>query len=138
VGDSFISECVNLFHYLDRIFLSFLRVFILYSSISVLAKSLCEIQPLVLLSNNPEIKTGNVNAGNSGMSLHDITPIFTLAQEGQLDSIITKLQEALQNNEIHDISMSSVMQLYEYKLAAMGHSERVLQVGFCLKLGLLS
>jgi hypothetical protein len=51
-------------------------------------------------------------------------PLFSLAQEGRLDNFIAKLD----CSEIRDISTSTVMELYGYKLAAIGHSERVLQV----------
>jgi hypothetical protein len=64
----------------------------------------------------------------SGAQQHDMTPLFSLAQEGRLDNFIAKMEDALEHSEIHEISTSAVMELYKYKLAAMGHSERALQV----------
>ena len=101
----------------------------MFCSVSLLAKSLCDLEPLVMISKNPGIGKINRGVGSNCMShLQEMTPLFTLAQEGQLDNFIAKLQEALQNNQICDISTSAVMELYEYKLAAMGRSESVLQV----------
>jgi hypothetical protein len=69
------------------------------------------------------------NVGSEGGSQqHDMMPLISLVQEGQLDNFIVKLEEALEQSENHDISTSAVMELYEYKLAAIGHSERALQV----------
>ncbi|PSN46209.1 hypothetical protein C0J52_13148 [Blattella germanica] len=97
-------------------------------SISLLAKSLCDLEPLVLVSNNAGTGKTSAGVGSFGLTqIQDMTPLFTLTQEGRLDSSIAKLQEALQNNRIQDISTSAVMELYEYKLAALGHSERGLQ-----------
>lgn len=59
-----------------------------------------------------------------GAQQRDMMPLFRLAQEGRLDNFIAKLE----CSEIHDISTSTVMELYGYKLASIGHSERVLQV----------
>jgi hypothetical protein len=87
-------------------------------SVSSLAKSLCDLKPLVLVSSTSK------TAADVGGQQHDMRPLFSLAQEGRLDDFIAKLER----NEIRDISTSTVMELYEYKLTAMGHSERVLQV----------
>lgn len=63
-------------------------------------------------------------ATDVGAQQRDMMPLFSLAQEGRLDNFIAKLE----CSEIREISTSTVMELYEYKLAAIGHSERVLQV----------
>lgn len=63
-------------------------------------------------------------ASTDGAQQRDMMPLFSLAQEGRLDSFIAKLE----CSEIRDISTSTVMELYGYKLAAIGHSERVLKV----------
>jgi hypothetical protein len=87
-------------------------------SVSSLAKSLCDLEPLVLLSSTSKTAT------DVGGQQRDMRPLFSLAQEGRLENFIVKLE----SSEIRDISTSTIMELYEYKLAAMGHSERVLQV----------
>ncbi|XP_068083238.1 protein CIP2A isoform X2 [Anabrus simplex] len=95
-------------------------------SVSSLAKSLCDLEPLVML---PSAGVGKAPlTSNSGMnSTHqDMTPLFGMAQEGRLDEFIERLKETLERNEVRDVPMSAVMELYEYKLAALGHSERAL------------
>ncbi|PNF30554.1 hypothetical protein B7P43_G09938 [Cryptotermes secundus] len=85
-------------------------------SVSSLAKSLCDLEPLMLVSSTSKAST-------DGAQQRDMMPLFSLAQEGRLDSFIAKLE----CSEIRDISTSTVMELYGYKLAAIGHSERVLK-----------
>jgi hypothetical protein len=87
-------------------------------SVSSLAKSLCDLEPLVLVSNTSKA------AADVGGQQRDMMPLFSLAQEGRLDNFMAKLE----SSEIRDISTSTVMELYQYKIAALGHSERVLQV----------
>nr|CAD7430871.1 unnamed protein product [Timema monikensis] len=96
-------------------------------SISSLAKSLCDLEPLVLIPSSGSSKSTTLFGEYNSASAHDMTPLFSLAQEGCLDQFIAKLQEMAENNKISDISTSAVMELYEYKLASMSHSERALQ-----------
>ncbi|KAK7861995.1 hypothetical protein R5R35_013537 [Gryllus longicercus] len=92
-------------------------------SFSPLAKSLCDLEPLVAL---PTGKSRTIVSQTGCDSQHELTPLFNITQEGRLDEFIAKLQQTLHNSEAKDIPMSSVMELYEYKLAAFGHSERAL------------
>lgn len=85
---------------------------------SSLAKSLCDLEPLVLVSSTSKAAT------DVGAQQRDMMPLFSRAQEGRLDKFIAKLE----CSEIRDGPTSAIMELYEYKLAAVGHSERVLQV----------
>nr|CAD7589645.1 unnamed protein product [Timema genevievae] len=96
-------------------------------SINSLAKSLCDLEPLVLIPSSGSSKSTTLFGEYNSASAHDMTPLFSLAQEGCLDQFIAKLQEMSENNKISDISTSAVMELYEYKLASMSHSERALQ-----------
>jgi len=98
-------------------------------SVSLLAKSLHDIESLALISSNSGMGRAVGSVGNGGGSQqHNMLPLFSRVQEGRLDSCIAKLEDTLQCGEIHDVSTSAVMELYEYKLAANGHSERALQV----------
>nr|CAD7572231.1 unnamed protein product [Timema californicum] len=96
-------------------------------SINSLAKSLCDLEPLVLIPSSGSSKSTTLFGEYNSASAHDMTPMFSLAQEGCLDQFIARLQEMAENNKISDISTSAVMELYEYKLASMSHSERALQ-----------
>nr|CAD7201792.1 unnamed protein product [Timema douglasi] len=96
-------------------------------SINSLAKSLCDLEPLVLIPSSGSSKSTTLFGEYNSASAHDMTPLFSLAQEGCLDQFIARLQEMAENNKISDISTSAVMELYEYKLASMSHSERALQ-----------
>lgn len=98
-------------------------------SVSLLAKSLSDLEPLVLASSTSGMGKADANVENvCGSRQHEMMPLLSLVQEGRLDNFIAKLEEALERSEIRDISTSAVMELYEYKLAAIGHSERALQV----------
>ncbi|KDR18672.1 uncharacterized protein LOC110830635 [Zootermopsis nevadensis] len=96
--------------------------------VSLLAKSLSDLEPLVLASSTSGMGKADANVENvCGSRQHEMMPLLSLVQEGRLDNFIAKLEEALERSEIRDISTSAVMELYEYKLAAIGHSERALQ-----------
>ncbi|CAG2068799.1 unnamed protein product, partial [Timema podura] len=101
--------------------------YFVFSSINSLARSLCDLEPLVLIPSSGSSKSTTLFGEYNSASAHDMTPLFSLAQEGCLDQFIAKLQEMSENNKISDISTSAVMELYEYKLASMSHSERALQ-----------
>ncbi|XP_069688459.1 protein CIP2A homolog L isoform X2 [Periplaneta americana] len=96
-------------------------------SVAILAKSLCDLEPLVLVESNSGIGKITMGIENGSGVQHNMTPLFSLAQEGRLDHFIAKMEDALERNEIRNISTSAVMELYEYKIAAMAHSERALQ-----------
>jgi hypothetical protein len=86
--------------------------------VSSLAKFLCDVKHPVLVPGGSKVSTG------VGVQQYDMTPLFSLAQEGRLDNFLAKLQ----GSEIQDIPTSAIMELYEYKLAAMSRTERALQV----------
>ncbi|XP_054004140.1 uncharacterized protein LOC128890021 [Hylaeus anthracinus] len=93
----------------------------------VLAVAQCmkQLEPLILVQSTP----GMVNVG-SKMSLtsnSDMAPLFSFAQEERLDTFLAKLETAYESNQLGDITTSAVMELYEYKLAAMRHAERAMQ-----------
>ncbi|XP_071452054.1 golgin subfamily A member 6-like protein 26 [Hetaerina americana] len=64
---------------------------------------------------------------NSPQKLSEELPPLTREQESRLDSFISTLQKAKDDNKIEDIAMSALIELYEYKLGGMGHAERALQ-----------
>lgn len=91
-------------------------------SFALLAKSLSDLEPAGVVLSHGKLA---IHSSTSD-SQQDLTPLFNVTQEGRLDEFIAKLEEALQTSEVKDIPMSTVMELYEYKLAALGHSERAL------------
>jgi hypothetical protein len=86
--------------------------------VSSLAKFLCDVKHPMLVPDSSKVATG------VGVQQCDVTPLFSLAQEGRLDNFLDKLQ----CSEIQDIPTSAIMELYEYKLAAMSRAKRALQV----------
>lgn len=89
-----------------------------FYSVSSLANFLCDIKHPMWVPGSSKVDTG------VGVQQYDMTPMFSLAQEGRLDNFLAKLQ----CSEIQDIPTSAIMELYEYKLAAMSRTERALQV----------
>lgn len=51
-------------------------------------------------------------------------PLMSGAQIEQLDRVLERLTEALAGGQVHSVATSEVMELYEYKMAAIGHAER--------------
>ncbi|XP_024941774.1 uncharacterized protein LOC107268725 isoform X2 [Cephus cinctus] len=95
--------------------------------VSAVARCMGELEPLVLVQNG----AGNKSSLNTRFPelchAGEMAPLFSLAQEGRLDAFIAKLEEAFESNQIGDITTSAVMELYEYKLAAMRHAEKATQ-----------
>ena len=72
-----------------------------------------ELEPLLLVkekSNVSKISEEQVNHH------FDTIPLFSITQEGRLDSFIAKLETAFENNQLSDLTTTSVMELYEYKV----------------------
>ncbi|XP_076246086.1 uncharacterized protein LOC143186346 [Calliopsis andreniformis] len=94
----------------------------------VAAVALCmkQLEPLILVQSIPGTvaSVGNKMPMNSNS---EMAPLFSFAQEERLDAFLAKLKRAYESNQIGDITTSAVMELYEYKLAAMRHSERAMQ-----------
>lgn len=91
-------------------------------STNLLSEVMFEIKPVAFGPTAPAS-----NKGVNQTSLQELVPLYNCAQESRLNELITALQEAREHNRIGDASTSAVMELYEYKLAAMGHAERRLQ-----------
>lgn len=89
---------------------------------SLLSEIMWEIKPVAF---GPASNVPNSNPPHA--SLQELVPLYNCAQESRLNELILALQEAKENNKIGDSSTSAVMELYEYKLAAMGHAERRMQ-----------
>ncbi|KAK0178636.1 hypothetical protein PV327_007512 [Microctonus hyperodae] len=94
--------------------------------VTAVAKYMCELEPLVLIQSRTGITTG-IPVKSENYSNIDMTPLFSLAQEGQLDAALEKLNNFLADGKITDIKTSAMMELYEYKLMAMKHAERGMQ-----------
>lgn len=91
-------------------------------STNLLSEVMCEIKPVAFGSTAPSPKSHATQA-----SLQELVPLYNCTQESRLNELIYALQEAKENHRIGDASTSAVMELYEYKLAAMGHAERRMQ-----------
>ncbi|KAJ8680087.1 hypothetical protein QAD02_015874 [Eretmocerus hayati] len=93
--------------------------------ISAVARGMTSLEPLVLVQE----KTNFNKVPDEAMLAHsfDSLPLFTKPQEDRLDSFLLKLQSAYDKNQLADVSTSAIMELYEYKMAAMSHAERTMQ-----------
>ncbi|XP_014215606.1 polyamine-modulated factor 1-binding protein 1 [Copidosoma floridanum] len=93
--------------------------------LSAVANCMTELEPLVLVQEKTSVTKISETFTNS--QTHDVMPLFSLAQEGRLDTFISKLEAAFEENKLPEITTSAVMELYEYKMAAMRHAERAMQ-----------
>ncbi|XP_043271949.1 uncharacterized protein [Venturia canescens] len=95
--------------------------------VSSVANCMSELEPLILVQNS----NGAVSTMGGIFPTHgpiaEMTPLFSFNQESRLDAFLVKLEEAFNGNQIGDITTSAVMELYDYKLAAMRHAERATQ-----------
>lgn len=81
------------------------------------AEAMSSMQSLVSLTSPPPSKSNHI--------INEIsTPVLSVTQVEKLDGFLTKLKDVIANRNFVDISTSDVMELYEYKLASMGHAER--------------
>lgn len=87
-----------------------------FKSISAVARSMAELEPLVLVQEKMNITRSPENTVNSHP--YDTLPLFSMAQEGRLDTFILKLEDAFEKNQLTDITTSAVMELYEYKVSS--------------------
>ncbi|XP_034189018.1 uncharacterized protein LOC117608268 [Osmia lignaria lignaria] len=94
--------------------------------VSAVALCMKQLEPLILIQSSPGVAP-NVANKISISSNTEMAPLFSFSQEERLDAFLAKLQRAYESNEIGDITTSAVMELYEYKLAAMRHAERAMQ-----------
>ncbi|XP_017760473.1 PREDICTED: uncharacterized protein LOC108550996 [Eufriesea mexicana] len=95
-------------------------------SVSAVALCMKQLEPLILIQSTSGMES---NIGNK-MSINtnsEMAPLFSFAQEERLDAFLAKLKRTYESNQINDITTSAVMELYEYKLAAMRHAERAMQ-----------
>ncbi|XP_011499542.1 PREDICTED: protein CIP2A [Ceratosolen solmsi marchali] len=93
--------------------------------ISAVAKCMAELQPLVVIQEKINISKDSENLIN--IHLYDSLPLFSMAQENRLDTLISKLENAFEKNNLSNITTSAIMELYEYKMATMKHAERTMQ-----------
>lgn len=86
---------------------------------------MAELEPLLLVQERTTATKApeNIVHGHAYESI----PLFSLTQEGRLDTFIAQLEQAFKNNQVSDITTSAVMELYEYKMATMRHTERAMQ-----------
>ncbi|KYN00114.1 PREDICTED: protein CIP2A homolog [Cyphomyrmex costatus] len=91
--------------------------------ISAVALCMKELEPLILVQNTNNNMLEVSNKASLNYTGNELAPLFSIGQEERLDAFLTKLE----SNQINDIPTSAVMELYEYKLATMRHSERAMQ-----------
>ena len=94
--------------------------------VSALALCMKQLEPLILVQSTPGT-VASIGSKVPTNSNGEMAPLFSFAQEERLDTFLAKLQRAYELNQIGDITTSAVMELYEYKLAAMRHAERAMQ-----------
>ncbi|GAB1866513.1 Protein KIAA1524-like protein [Camponotus japonicus] len=94
--------------------------------ISAVAVCMKELEPLMLIQSNNNVLEVT-NKASLNYTGNELAPLFSITQEERLDACLAKLKSAFESNQINDIATSAVMELYEYKLAAMRHSERAMQ-----------
>lgn len=95
--------------------------------VAAVAQCMRELEPLILVQSNANTVTGIGIKPNIHFNGNDMVPLFSFGQEERLNTFISKLEAAFETNQIGDITTSAVMELYEYKLAAMRHAERAMQ-----------
>ncbi|XP_032683852.1 uncharacterized protein LOC116850095 isoform X1 [Odontomachus brunneus] len=96
--------------------------------VSAVALCMKELEPLILVqSTNSDVLRNIMNKAPLNYTGNEMAPLFSIAQEERLDACLTKLQLAFELNQITNIPTSAIMELYEYKLATMRHSERAMQ-----------
>ncbi|XP_051165330.1 protein CIP2A [Leptopilina boulardi] len=92
--------------------------------LSTVAHCMGELESLVLVrgGTNKSIESKNKYSGQySGI---EMMPFMSLLQEQRLNVCIDKLKDAYDENKINDVTTSAVIELYEYKLAAIRNAER--------------
>ncbi|XP_076281173.1 uncharacterized protein LOC143209438 [Lasioglossum baleicum] len=94
--------------------------------VSAVALCMKQLEPLILVQNTSGM-VASIGSKVSSNSNSEMAPLFSFAQEERLDAFLAKLEEAHELNQMSDITTSAVMELYEYKLAAMRHAERAMQ-----------
>ncbi|KAF7411843.1 hypothetical protein HZH66_000739 [Vespula vulgaris] len=95
--------------------------------VAAVAQCMRQLEPLVLVQSNANTVTGIGIKPNINYNGNEMAPLFSFGQEERLNTFISKLETAIESNQIGDITTSAVMELYEYKLAAMRHAERAMQ-----------
>lgn len=94
--------------------------------VSAVALCMKQLEPLILVQSTPGMVT-NIGSKMTINANNEMAPLFSFAQEERLDAFLAKLKRTYESNQINDITTSAVMELYEYKLAAMRHAERAMQ-----------
>ncbi|XP_025991978.2 uncharacterized protein LOC105203182 [Solenopsis invicta] len=95
--------------------------------VSAVALCMKELEPLILVQSTNSNILEVSNKASLNYTGNELAPLFSIAQEERLDTFLAKLKSAFESNQISDIPTSAVMELYEYKLATMRHSERAMQ-----------
>ncbi|KAL1130560.1 hypothetical protein AAG570_011806 [Ranatra chinensis] len=94
-------------------------------SLGSLAKSMAELNKLVIFSpSGNNVQELNV-LNTSHLSPMDITPLLSITQEGHLNSILDKFERIANENE--NSMTSAMMEMFQYKMASMSHTLRHMQ-----------
>ncbi|XP_029668888.1 uncharacterized protein LOC115238883 [Formica exsecta] len=95
--------------------------------VSAVAVCMKELEPLMLVQSTNSNVLEVANKASLNYTGNELAPLFSITQEERLDAFLAKLESTFESNRINDIPTSAVMELYEYKLATMRHSERAMQ-----------
>ncbi|XP_039283433.1 uncharacterized protein LOC111058743 isoform X2 [Nilaparvata lugens] len=75
---------------------------------------------------NGSFPPNNCLPNNSRTEITISAPLFTDIQKKQLDNCINNVTNAIANNQMEGIGAETVLEMYQYKMASMAHSEQVL------------
>lgn len=95
-------------------------------SLTLLSQCMSELNQLVVLAPAATNLPLSLPATHN-IPEHDAVPLFTLAQQGAIDSFISKMEELFSKNQVQDITTSAVIELYQYKVSSMHYTERAMQ-----------
>ncbi|KAL6439326.1 hypothetical protein ACFW04_003886 [Cataglyphis niger] len=95
--------------------------------VSAVAICMKELEPLMLVQSTNSNVLEVANKVSLNYTGNELAPLFSITQEERLNAFLAKLESTFESNQINDIPTSAVMELYEYKLATMRHSERAMQ-----------
>ncbi|XP_043472999.1 protein CIP2A homolog [Leptopilina heterotoma] len=92
--------------------------------LTTVAHCMGEIESLVLVRGEMNKSSENRNKYSGHYSGMEMMPFMSHVQEERLNVCIDKLNKAHVENKVNDVTTSAVIELYEYKLAAIRNAER--------------
>ncbi|KAK4873807.1 hypothetical protein RN001_013167 [Aquatica leii] len=88
-----------------------------YFPIAEVSTAMCELQALTQIDSP-------VQENNNRPKDDNLYPMMSVTQTEKLDEMLGQIKVAFEQNNLVGVSTSNIMELYEYRLATMGHAER--------------